>query len=306
MSTKRLSTYDKLFDKYFDKEIIKSGTKYEILAAMVLKHLIDAGKVIHDIKLIGQSTVKHQIDVYFEDNGTNRRILIECKDFDISQNPVGLGIIRDFSAVVDDVQPDEAFVFTCNDFTRDANKFAKHKGIKLAILREFQDKDMEGRIQKIILRFHILHATTPTVEAAIEETHYPKLKQDLEDEQLSMTYLGKEQPFYLNTPDGRFQFNEYVEKIWNEHPKDTEGPVELKHKLENSTIEVANRGGVPILGLILRFEVIHDIEIQEIVSDKVAELIVTGFKDEDVIIFDQDIERFEIDDDTGEIIKIKK
>ncbi|MDP3462318.1 MAG: restriction endonuclease [Bacteroidales bacterium] len=303
MSTKRLSTYDKLFDKYFNKDIIKSGTKYEILAAMVLKHLIDAGKVIHDIKLIGQSTVKHQIDVIFDDNGNDRRILIECKDFDISQDSVGLGIIRDFSAVVDDIQPDEAFVFTCNDFTQDANKFAKHKGIKLAILREFREDDMEGRIQKIILSFYILYATTPTVKTAIEETHYPKLEQDIKDEQLSMTYLGKEQPLYLNTPNGRFQFNEYVEKIWNEYPKDQDGPVELRHKLDNTTIEVANRGGVPILGLILSFIVIHDIEIQEIISDKIAELIISGFKNEDVIIFDKDIERFDIDDNTGEIKK---
>jgi len=303
MSTKRLSSYDKLFNKYFDKDITKAGTKYEILAAMVLKHLIDAGKVIHDIKLRGESEVKHQIDVLFEDNGNNKRILIECKDYDISEDSVGLGIVRDFSAVVDDIKPDEAFIFTCNDFTREARKFAKHKKIKLAVLRDFTEADKEGRIQKIILRFHILNLTSPRVETVIEEPHYPKLQKDLDDEQLNPTVLWKGQPLFLNTPEGRFQLNEYIDKIWNTYPRDTEGPVELKHKLDNTTIEVANRGGVPIVGLILRFEVVHDTEIQEIVSDKIAELILEGFSDTEVIIFDQDIQKYDINEDTGEIIK---
>lgn len=304
MSIKRLSTYDKLFNKYFSKDIAKSGTKYEILAALVLKHLTDAGKVIHDIRLRGDSTIKHQIDVLFEDNGSKKRILIECKDFDISNEPVGLGIVRDFSAVVDDVKPDEAFIFTCNDFTREAKKFAKYKKIKLAILRNFTESDKEGRIQKIVLRFHILNSTSPRVETAMEEQHYPKLQADLDAEKLNPTVLWKGQPLYLNTPEGRFQLNDYIEKIWNKHPRDVEGPVTLKHKLENATIEVANRGGVPILGLKLNFEIIHDTEIHEIVSDKIAELILEGFSDKDIIIFDQDIRKYDIDEETGEITKV--
>ena len=35
-----------------------------------------------------------------------------------------------------------------------------------------------------------------------------------------------------------------------------------------TTIEVGKHGGVPISGLILHFEVVHDTEIHEIVSDK--------------------------------------
>ena len=302
MSIKRLSTYDQIFNKYFQKDIKKSGTKYEILAAMVLKHLIDSGKVIHDIKLIGSSTVKHQIDVLYENSGENRRLLIECKDFDISEELVGLGIVRDFSAVVDDIKPDEAFIFTCNGFTRDARKFAKYKNIKLAVLREFTEIDKEGRILKIILRMNIQSASSPIAETAIEEQNYPKLQADLSAENLNPTILWKGQPLFLNTPTGRFQLTDYIEKLWKEYPLDKEGPVELRHKLDNTTIEVANRGGVPILGIILKFEVIHDTEIHEIVSDKIAELILEGFKDKDIIIFDQDLKRFDINPDDGEII----
>ena len=302
MGTKKLSSYDKIFNKYFDKDITKSGTKYEILAAMVLKHLIDAGKVIHDIKLLGESDVKHQIDVLFEDNGNNKRTLIECKDYDISEKSVGLGVIRDFSAVVDDIKPDEAFILTCNDFTNDAKKFAKCKKIKLAILRDFTETDKKGCIQKIICNLSILNSTNPKVEIKIDDAYCLKLQKDLNDEQLNSAGLWKGQPLFLNTAEGRFQLNEYVERIWNAYPRDKEGFVESKHKLNNTTIEVANRGGVPVIGLILRFEVIHNTEVFEIVSDKIAELVLEGFSDTEIIIFDKDIQKYDIDSNTGEII----
>lgn len=303
MSIKRLSTYDKIFDKYFSKDIKKSGTKYEILAAMVVKHLSDAGQVIHDMKLIGESSVKHQIDVLFENNGVHKRVLVECKDFDISNKKVGLGIVRDFSAVVGDIKPDKAYIFTCNGFTSGAQKFAKHKKIKLAILREFTNNDNDGRIQKIVFTFQVQDVTSPRVETVIEEQYFPKLQEDLNTEKFNMTFVGKEHPLFLNTPKGRFQFNTYVEDIWQKHSRSKEGPVILKHKLDNTTIEVSNKGGVPILGLILNFEVIHDTEINEIVSDKIAELIIEGLDDKDLLIFDKDICKYDINAETGEIIK---
>ncbi|WP_215866397.1 hypothetical protein, partial [Acidithiobacillus thiooxidans] len=64
---------------------------------------------------------------------------------------------------VDDIRPDEAIVITCVGFTADAQKFAKHKGIKLAVLREFQSTDWEGRIRKICVTMHIMHITEPKI-----------------------------------------------------------------------------------------------------------------------------------------------
>jgi|LauGreDrversion4_2_1035121.scaffolds.fasta_scaffold02181_15 hypothetical protein len=293
------SVYDEIFDKYFDKKYTKAGTKYEVLAAMVVKHLIDSGKVIHDLKLLGQSDIKHQIDVVVEDEGSKKRILIECKDFDISENLVGLEIIRNFSAVVEDVKPDESFIFTCNNYTKDAIKFAKFKNIKLSILRNFTEID--GRIKKIILHFNFLSLSTPKAEIVINEEHHYKLSNDLSKEELNPTVLSKHQQLFLNTPSGRYQLNEYVEQVIRKYPIEKEGPVQLKHKLDSCTLEVANRGGLPILGLIIDFEVFQNTEIQEIVSDKIAELIISGFAENDIIIFDQDILKYDIDSDTGEI-----
>jgi len=78
------SKYDKLHDKYNTLLTQKSGTRYERLAAFVFKTLEKSDVVIHDLKLIGDTGVKHQIDVIIEKNCKKRRTLIECKDFDIS------------------------------------------------------------------------------------------------------------------------------------------------------------------------------------------------------------------------------
>jgi hypothetical protein len=54
------SRYDELHDKY---DATKSGTRYERLAAMVFKVLEESTAVIHDVSLLGESDVSHQIDV---------------------------------------------------------------------------------------------------------------------------------------------------------------------------------------------------------------------------------------------------
>jgi hypothetical protein len=62
---------------------------------------------------------------------------------------VGLSVVRDCWAVVDDVRPDETFVVTTIGFTRDAIRFAEAKDIKLAVLRHATDGDLEGRITSV-------------------------------------------------------------------------------------------------------------------------------------------------------------
>src|SRR5882672_8449581 len=112
------SKYDDIHDKYDPIDTTKAGTRYERLVAVVQKALDETAGVVHDVKLIGEDTqVKHQIDVTVARSGEARRVLIECKDYDVSGDPVGLGTIRDFYGVVDDVKPDEAIVITSNRFT---------------------------------------------------------------------------------------------------------------------------------------------------------------------------------------------
>jgi hypothetical protein len=47
----------------------------------------------------GTSDVSHKIDLHVTVEGQSRRVLIECKDFDISGDKVGLPIVRNFWAV---------------------------------------------------------------------------------------------------------------------------------------------------------------------------------------------------------------
>ena len=155
------SKYDEIHDRYWNSTTTKSGTRYERLVACVIKSLNKYNHITHDVKLIGASKVSHQIDVTIETPGNRKRLLIECKDFDISGNKVDLSIVRNFWGVVDDTEPDEAIIITCNGFTREAQKYAKHKGIKLAILREFTEADMACRIKTMQFSIHMLDHTEP-------------------------------------------------------------------------------------------------------------------------------------------------
>jgi hypothetical protein len=119
---------------------------------MVFKALEESTAVIHDVSLLGESDVSHQIDVHVTVEGQSRRVLIECKDFDISGDKVGLPIVRNFWAVLDDTRANEGFIITCKGFTGDAAKYAKAKGIKLVVLRIHEEKDWEGYIKTVVVR----------------------------------------------------------------------------------------------------------------------------------------------------------
>jgi len=60
MSQQR-SRYDEMHDYYYELLSTKSGTRYERLAAFVFKYLNQEKTVIHDLKLLGDSEVSHQI-----------------------------------------------------------------------------------------------------------------------------------------------------------------------------------------------------------------------------------------------------
>ena len=125
------SPYDDLLDRYHEIGTTRKGTKYEILAAMVCKTLEEHSVVVHDVKLRGASEVKHQIDVTVKKDGAVRSILIECKDFAVSGDKVGLGVIRDFESAARDIGATEAWVVSNVGFTQPAQQFAKSKGIDL-------------------------------------------------------------------------------------------------------------------------------------------------------------------------------
>ena len=70
------SSYDELHDRYERISTTKAGTRYERLAALVFKCLNDRHIVIHDLKLLGETGVAHQIDVQIEVDGRPRHLLV--------------------------------------------------------------------------------------------------------------------------------------------------------------------------------------------------------------------------------------
>ena len=149
------SDVDLIYDRLVAEEKLKAGTKYERLAAIAFRELTGQATV-HDLRLRGSSGVRHQIDAVVGED--HKRILIECKDYG---SKIGLSIIRDFSAVVADIEPAEAFVVTTVGFTQDAVKFAESKGIRLALLRPPDDQDWSGVVRKVVLDVTVTGQTGP-------------------------------------------------------------------------------------------------------------------------------------------------
>lgn len=156
------SKYDELHDRFFTIPSSKRGTRYERLAAVVFKILYERHTVIHNISLGGTSRVPHQIDVLIEADGKTKRILIEAKDFDKKGKRIGLSVVRDFRSVIEDICPDQAFIVACTGYTTPARQYAKAKGVKLAVLRAFEEADWEGYIRRVPIQFHAEAA--PSIE----------------------------------------------------------------------------------------------------------------------------------------------
>jgi hypothetical protein len=294
----RKSRYDELFDKYHKILTTKSGTRYELLTALVFKKLTGSGKVIHDLKLAGEDTeVKHQIDVVVDLDGKKRRVIIECKDFDISDEPVGLGRIRDFYGVVDDIKPDEAIFITCNRFTNEAKQYAKGKGIKLGILRIFENDDWEGRIKSVNIDVVLYLVAPESIRAGlyVDEQSMNKIKYDLS----IVGFTGestREIPIYIIEEDKKIHFNTYVSNIINQRSFE-DGHFTKEFLLENTKIEVANLGSIELPGLKLDYDVIKYIEKVDVTFDLTAELIIkTIGSDRDQIITNEDLEKYKIED----------
>jgi hypothetical protein len=132
-------------DRLIADEKLEDGTKYERLAAIVFG-LLTGRATVHDLRLRGASGVRHQIDAVVGDDHT--RILIETKDYD---KVIGLPIIRNFWAAVEDIGPDEAFVITTVGYTKPAIQYAEAKDVRLALLRPPEEDDWAGVLRRVVI-----------------------------------------------------------------------------------------------------------------------------------------------------------
>ena len=297
------SRYDELHDRYTAITTTKAGTRYERLAALMFKCLNDRHVIIHDLKLLGETGVAHQIDVQIEVDGRLRRLVVVCKDFDTSGEMVGLDIVRNFWAVMDDTKPDQGIIVTCNDFTEDARIYAKGKGIKLATLRLFREAGWENRVRIIEVLMNFFTTNTPSVQVHTgAEQRRIQLRGDLAAAGIDGSCVAEEgRPVSLIEHGKSKPLVECVRERVNGFPKRAAGPAEVIIQSEGLKIQVGDREPISIDKVHLTFSVSVIQQRMEIGSHKIAELILEGFGDSDLVIFDDDLRRFRIDAETGEV-----
>ncbi len=301
--TKQRSRYDELHDHYYELLSTKSGTRYERLAAVVFKCLEQSGTVIHDLKLLGSSGVSHQIDVTIDRDGQRQRIVLECKDFDISGDKVGLGIVRDFYGAIADLKPDEAYVVTCNGFTSEAERYAKSMRIGLVVLRDFRESDWAGRVRQIVIHMIPVVPSQPKVDIEFKQDNaYQKIANDLQTIGENLSGISPEQPIFFNTPEGRFQANDFIQRNMLYSVNTPPGMVEHDVDVSNITFEIADLGAVELKRLKISYEIFHGHETIEIGGDRIAKLLLQGIGSDSKVIWDNDLRRFRIDKTTGEIL----
>jgi hypothetical protein len=294
------SRFDDLHDAYDPFRPGKAGTRYERLAAIVLKALRENATVVHDLRLVGTSEVKHQIDVTIESQGKRKRVLIECKDFDVSGDLVGLGIIRDFFGVVEDVKPDAAIVMTCNGFTEEARTYAKAKKIKLAVLRTPHDDDWRRRPRSIVATvslgivelaaFHLNLAADSTARLAAERAAAG----------LHPAMTEQHDPVFFNgTEDGRVQFNDYVSKHMNAHVPPLGQEQDVTISLRGMTLEIGAHDGHPLdfMRLSIRHRGSSESTTIQVCADTIATLIFETDGESESVVWEHDLRRFKIGDD---------
>jgi len=300
---KQRSRYDELHDLYSEILSTKSGTRYERLAAFVFKDLEQSGTVIHDLKLRGDSGVLHQIDVTIERNGKRQRTLVECKDFDISGDKVGLDVIRNFYGVKADIKPDEAYIVTCNGFTKEAELYAKSMHIGLVVLREFRESDWEGRLRQIDIHLNMVVPSQPRIHIEFkQDDDRQKIANDSQTVGISLNGLGRDQPVFFNTPEGRFQANAFVERNMKFSVSTPPGAVEHDVDVSNITFEIANLGSVELKCFKISYEIVHTEETIEIGANKIAILLLQGIGSDNKVIWDDDLRRFKVDEATREVL----
>lgn len=164
---------DLVYDRLVAEEKLKAGTKYERLAAIAFRILTER-TTLHDLRLRGEVGVAHQIDAVV--GHERKRILIEAKDYD---KKVDLPVVRDFSAVVEDLQPDEAFVVTTVGFSDNAKQWAEAKGLTLALLRPPEgDEDWGTLVKRIDFTMKMSVPSDPSVEWFVDRSEAWRFEED--------------------------------------------------------------------------------------------------------------------------------
>lgn len=115
------------------------NTAYELFTREIYQQLgqatkVNAANVQHNVKLVGKSGQKHQIDVYweYEKDGKTHHVAIECKNY---SRRISLEKVCAFKGVLDDLDEVNGIMVSKVGFQKGAKKYAQQYGISLKELR---------------------------------------------------------------------------------------------------------------------------------------------------------------------------
>ena len=297
------SHYDELHDRYHAILTSKAGTRYERLAALVFKTLEERNVVIHDLKLLGNSTIKHQIDVAIGVGGRQRRVVIECKDFDVSGDKVGLDVLRNFRSVLEDTQVEEGIVITCVGYTLAAQVYAKSKGIKLAVLRKVDGEDLDGLIQSVDVQLHIQSNRDCSTIIHMSQTSHDQFTAECARVGIVGRSIARLDPVFIATVDSRVQFIDFLNReVDTKRATKVEGRRwEVRTLADGAVLQVSDEdASIPFDMIVTSYTT--EVQAVPINVSRIAELIVRGLGEDDIFIFGDQLERRKIDAETGEIL----
>ncbi len=285
------SHYDELHDRYYGILTTKAGTRYERLAAAVFKYLHERNVVIHDLRLRGDSKVPHQIDVSIEAEATKQRVLIECKDLDVSRVKVGLNILRSFRSVLEDLKVEHGIVITCNGFTRHARMYAKSKGIKLVVMRKAEDADLDGLIQSVEIRLHVQSRRDFSVNLHLSPRSREVYEAETSRAGIAGPSVSNLDGVFLLRSGGRSHLLEFLEKQLDigRTTRAEDGRWQVEVSAEGRVLQVGEEGvEIPFERIVLTYKT--DVQTIPISLNVIAEL-VNGLGDDDILIYAEHLER---------------
>lgn len=169
------SPIDNIFEKIFGTMPIKTGTAFELLAAIATFVIEESDGVRHDAFINGaQSGTRYQIDVL--QHRQDAVTMGEAKDYSAGGKKVGRPDLQKLAgALVDLPDISEGIFWSATDYSTPARKYAERadamigKKIQLRGLRESTECDEHGFVKTIRITgtYHI-----PQLNEATWEVHY--------------------------------------------------------------------------------------------------------------------------------------
>ncbi len=232
---------------------MNNNTEYEKFTQEIYQTLInvqgiDTIDVKHNVKLVGKSGQKHQIDVYWEYEiaDVKHKVAIECKNYN---SEVSIGKVRDFYSVLSDLTNVNGIMVTKVGYQSGAKKFADYYGINLKELRFPNEKDWEGRIKTIVFQMKMV---LPNIKQRIPLFDNEWIKENVrfpENGQMTFTLQGMADEIKIFDEHGKVITNFYELDKKIPHKWDAATGLEHTYTFDNAYIDVTPIGRVKIKGI---------------------------------------------------------